>query len=277
MHIGEGRATVADHRPSLLVVTEATADVQERDLAREWLRWLFAQQRRRIGGKLETRVPLRRPMLEHLRTPPPLYWDGNREPRELAHVDIVACYHTLASMMSLDTWYIPGTAWGTGHYRWLGADEIRPYKLARNAAIGLARSTSFRFLEHGKARATPPQANRFLAPGMWGAMQDVLHCIAGEALRRGATHIHTDGYLLPPGEAGRFAAWVADRFHLECTVEISPTEVTSLGGMRSAAHTTETFGRSGLPIDSVRRECLALEGWLAKSLERSRKNIALGP
>lgn len=115
---------------------------------------------------------------------------------EMIYIDLVGAYHQIYRRLWLDTIWPRGYY---GQYPLLGvADRLQPWKAARNAVIGICRSRSVVGIK-GHKRITIATKNRFLSPGLWATVMDILHWVAGEALAAGAIYIHTDGYIFPGG------------------------------------------------------------------------------
>lgn len=139
----------------------------------------------------------------------PLYFEGPSE-GEMIYIDLVGAYHQIYRRLWLDC------AWPRGYYgRYplLGvADRLQPWKAARNAVIGICRSRNVVGIK-GQKRIPIATKNKFLSPGLWATVMDILHWVAGEALAAGAIYIHTDGYIFP-GDVDRpdtflFLDWLA--------------------------------------------------------------------
>lgn len=74
------------------------------------------------------------------------------------------------------------------------AKELDGLKSARNAVVGIARSTRNKWVQGEKVWYVNKK-NPFLSPVLWGHLQSILNEIAGLMLRCGAIYINTDGYV----------------------------------------------------------------------------------
>jgi len=113
---------------------------------------------------------------------------------DMAYVDLKAAYWSIIQVVGWDVDYHPG--------RWLGKRSdmhdfpLPDNKLARNSLVstGLITRQNIWTGEHLKSiKAHNPLVNY----DVWALAQDVLHAIAQVALKAGAVHIHTDGYIVP--------------------------------------------------------------------------------
>ena len=73
------------------------------------------------------------------------------------------------------------------------ANSLDDIKEARNAIVGIARSTRNKWVQGEKVWYVNKK-NPFLSPVLWGHIMSILSEAAGIALKEGAIHINTDGY-----------------------------------------------------------------------------------
>lgn len=73
------------------------------------------------------------------------------------------------------------------------ADGLDSLKEARNAVVGIARSTRNKWVQGEKVWYVNKK-NPFLSPVLWGHIQSILNEIAGIMLEYGAIYVNTDGY-----------------------------------------------------------------------------------
>jgi len=110
----------------------------------------------------------------------------------LIYIDLVGAYSQIYSKLYLDTSFPRGYY---GLYPLAGvADRLKIWKAARNALVGIARSTEA-VAYRGQKRLRLKTKNRFLSPGLWASVQAILHWIASKAIRCGALYINVDGYI----------------------------------------------------------------------------------
>lgn len=150
------------------------------------------------------------------RTPP--IWFENPLEGELVIVDIDSAYWQLYAPASVDLDYNGCGHPRQGRVRFLGVDELRPFKVARNALLGTLRSEHRTELVFGELKwvKVAPTLRR---PALWAYVQDCLGAIAWEMRRFGARWVNVDGYVFPHRDLAEDAiAWLADRWHLSASV-----------------------------------------------------------
>jgi len=123
----------------------------------------------------------------------PLHYEGAQR-GEYAYIDLKAAYWQIYRRLWLDVAYPCGLY---GKYPLdVVAEQLKDWKAARNALIGLVRSRSVVGVR-GTRRFTLSTKNKFLSPCLWATVMSILHWIAHEALKHGAVYINTDGYIFP--------------------------------------------------------------------------------
>lgn len=74
------------------------------------------------------------------------------------------------------------------------ANELDPLKSARNAVVGIVRSTRNKWVQGEKVWYVNKK-NPFLSPVLWGHLQSILNEIAVWSIELGAVFVNTDGYV----------------------------------------------------------------------------------
>ena len=139
----------------------------------------------------------------------PLHYTGPSE-GDFVYIDLKGAYYQIYRCLWLDTTY-PRGYYGRYPLREV-ADTLNVWKPARNAVIGICRSREITGIK-GNRRFALQIRNRFLSPGLWATVQDILHWVASTAVEMGAIYIHTDGYLFHQPETGEllpFVGWLMD-------------------------------------------------------------------
>lgn len=113
---------------------------------------------------------------------------------EGAYIDIRSAYWQILQVVGWDVDYMPG--------KWLGKKETMEdfpfpdFKLSRNCLVTAGLPSEASYWDFPKQTfGTVKTYNRFLNMGIWALTQDVLHCIAWDAIAAGAAYVHTDGYI----------------------------------------------------------------------------------
>lgn len=128
----------------------------------------------------------------------PMHYGGEYSGRMIL-VDLDAAYCQIYRRLWLDTSFPRGYY---GKYPLFNlAHRLHGWKLARNALIGIARSTTCVGYK-GPRRIVLKTKNRYLAPPLWATIQAILHWIADLALRSGAIYVNVDGYIFPDNYVG---------------------------------------------------------------------------
>ena len=86
------------------------------------------------------------------------------------------------------------------------AVELWDKKIARNAVIGLTRSTQNKWI-HGEKVWYTQKRNPYLSPTLWGQITGILNQIARQMIEFGAVWINTDGYIFLKEFQYRQAIW----------------------------------------------------------------------
>lgn len=157
----------------------------------------------------------------------------------LVYVDLKAAYWSITRAAGWDAVYIPGRSLGK---RGDISDFPWPHhRLARNALVTVGFPTPKRVLHAGRLEEHPsfnPLLNLQLA---W-LVSDVLHALAGEAIREGAVCVHTDGYIFTALEdAERFMLRVRE-WGLQASIRCAgPGVVKAPGAWRIGVEESGTF------------------------------------
>jgi len=138
----------------------------------------------------------------------PMHYTGQVS-GDLVYIDLDSAYAQIYRNLWLDTMY-PRGYYGKYPLRNI-ADTLETWKAARNALMGIARSTeavAFRGHQRIKIRTE----NKYLSPALWATVQEVLHVVAAKAVELGAVYINTDGYVFhrsPPEFYEDFVFWLS--------------------------------------------------------------------
>lgn len=127
---------------------------------------------------------------------------------DFVHVDINGAYWQAYERLWLDLRY----PCGVGGILDLAplAYRLRDCKPARNALIGITRSTTTVGMKHGRSLVLRSK-NPFLSPPLWATIQSWLNEIAIEARRCGMVYWHIDGGFFPIKSNWQwFLDWLTD-------------------------------------------------------------------
>lgn len=142
---------------------------------------------RRVYPRLN--LQWRRNELDLLKQRPPKYFEGQYR-GEIYGLDIRHAYAQLYRKL-----YLHGD-WPRKRLKYSlleVANSLDDIKEARNAVVGIARSTRNKWVQGEKVWYVNKK-NPFLSPVLWGHLQSILNEIAREMLELGAFYINTDGY-----------------------------------------------------------------------------------
>lgn len=235
---GRRHWTVPTTLPAPRIMDEADGPYFPTELAGEWLRLIFHEQKA-AKGVAAKRVPWRKGALPFLAWQVPAYFAGGRQVGDLAYVDLDRSFFNLYRTLALDLHYVPDgpdTTVGIGRFRFIGHDEMATIdKLALQAVSGMFRRTySWQFTFGHRVGGENPLANTRLAPDLWGVLSDTLMAIAHDAIDDfGAVYFHTDGAILPAENSQRFIDHLESAWRLPGRVKSSGTGVvTALGRWR---------------------------------------------
>ena len=185
------------------------------ELARIYMSNIMAED----DDMLAKRVPWRRDALQFMDRRAAYYFAG-QAPGPFVLVDIVACYATLYSRLTVDMTYRPECnppLLGLGRGRFSRSAEWLAAKGPRNALWGNMLRPRVREWRHGEPVDAFP--NRYFAPDLAGIVLDAAHAIALEAVESfGALSWAVDGGAFRPEEGRAFIVWLADAFGLEAEV-----------------------------------------------------------
>lgn len=158
------------------------------EVARDYLRAKYTKRRRHTVNQFKA-------INEHRSAP---LYSRVGQYREMAYVDIVAAYWSIISIVGWDVDYHPS--------RWIGKRSemddfpIPDNKIARNSLVSAGLVTRQNIWTGEKVRSINAHST-LINYDVWAICQDILHCLAQFALKQGAVHIHTDGYILPEKSA----------------------------------------------------------------------------
>ena len=206
-YMGEKSLTIKDNRTRRII----GGNVAPGELARLYVKRIMAEG----DDMLAKRVPWRRDALQFLDRRPAYYFAGQCE-GPFVLVDIVSCYATLYSRLTLDMTYRPECdppLFGLGRGAFTRSDEWLETKAPRNALWGNMLRPKIREWRNGVPNddALP---NRFFAPDLTGIVLDACHAIAQEAVKRGALSWAVDGGAFRPDEGREFCEWLGTSWGL---------------------------------------------------------------
>lgn len=154
------------------------------ELARDYLKTKYSQKRRHTENQFKA---------INMHRSPPLYAAIGTY-QDMVQVDLKSAYWSILQIVGWDVDYHPS--------RWLGKrsdmDDF-PFpddKLARNSLVSSGLITKSTIWTGEKIRQINAHKN-LINYDIWALCQDVLHALATIALKAGAVHIHTDGYIIP--------------------------------------------------------------------------------
>lgn len=166
------------------VLSEGSAQATPPQVARAYLDCKFPKQLRAKGTQLDFWKP---------RRSQPIYTEPGRYREDMVYLDIVSAYWTILQAIGWDVDYYPGMLG-----RREGVSDF-PYpgnKIARNSLITLGLP-SWGFMYKDGQVINVPHSWR-VNIGLWTAVQDILHGIADDMIKRaGAVYVNTDGYIIP--------------------------------------------------------------------------------
>lgn len=120
---------------------------------------------------------------------------------DMALIDLKSAYWSIIQIVGWDVDYNPS--------RWLGKRSenddfpIPDNKVARNSLVSAGLLTPTHLWD-GKSLLKLKAHNPYINYSLWACVMDVLHSVGTIALKAGAVHIHTDGYILPMKHAALF-------------------------------------------------------------------------
>lgn len=212
-YMGEKALTIKDTRTRKIV----GGAVAPGELARGYMKLIMADG----DDMLTKRVPWRRDALQFLDRRPAYYFAGQCE-GPFVLIDIVSCYATLYSRLTLDMTYRPETdppLFGLGRGHFPRSAEWAQNKAPRNALWGNLLRPKIREWRHGVPNETLP--NKFFAPDLTGIVLDACHAIALEAVKRGALSWAVDGGAFRPDEGREFCSYLSEQWSLSSQVRAS--------------------------------------------------------
>ncbi len=170
----------------------------------------------------------------------PMLYTG-QQTGPMIYIDLTGAYSQIYSRLWLDTSF-PRGYYGQYPLRDV-ANRLKIWKSARNALIGITRSTEA-VAYRGQKRIRLKTRNRFLAPPLWATVQALLHWIASEAIKNGAIYVNVDGYIFPRKSwdfVGNFLLFLSDLDILWSVRAQGEGEIVSwnnyrVGSTRTQAH-----------------------------------------
>lgn len=168
-------------------------------IAREYLSVRYARFKRRALAEQKNLI------MEHRAAP---LYARPAHITDACYVDVVSTYWTIMLIGGWNVdyypaqWVIPGRA----PLDFPASSD----KLARNILVSAGLSSPS-YTWTGDKFISKWGRNQFINYSLWAFVQDILHCLAVDALECGAFYVHTDGYILPTNRVNDFyeraAAW----------------------------------------------------------------------
>lgn len=122
------------------------------------------------------------------------------------YVDLKGAYWTIYRRLWLDTCWPRGRG---GMPLCRVAARVGSDKGVRNSVIGVISGRYVTMVKKNGSIKQVKSRNKYLSPGLWGTIQDILHDIANRARQAGAVYICTDGYLFHHNsQVDEFTAWL---------------------------------------------------------------------
>lgn len=139
----------------------------------------------------------------------PMYTEPGRYREDMAYLDLRSAYWSLVQTVGWDVDYFPGII-----ARRNGVSDF-PFganRLARNSLVSLGLPSTGYLYKDGRLIAVPHSWKVNI--GLWTCIQDILHGIADDMIKRaGAVYVNTDGYIVP-AHALDVAYGIADEWGL---------------------------------------------------------------
>lgn len=159
------------------------------------------------------------------------------------HIDLTAAYWQIYRNLMLDCRWPRGL--GMLELRGV-ADRLEKWKLARNALVGITRSTSATAIKNkGRVKVYPD--NPFLTPLLWANIQYVLHSLASISRDLGGHYCMTDGYLMEEGDARRFMS-LLDVYDIKYTAHYGEIEIKGWQSYRVEGYRTTHHYRNNSQV-----------------------------
>ena len=233
------------------------------DVVRDYLDFYFPSRQRAYGKEADFyRTKISTPL--YLR--PGILVDG-------VYVDIKSAYFSLVNLVGWNVRYKPGSWISPGRPCYdfpLANDTRRIAKSARACLVsfGLHRKSTF---WNGSKIVERNTRNNHVNYGLWHVCQDILHAIATVAVSLNAVYIHTDGYILPSGNAEVLEDYIRSWGLRTGRKGQGPTLVFGFGNFRVGNHETKRLRPFiGKPYRYVKNP----DGkWLQSQLKRRIENV----
>lgn len=166
------------------ILAEGAAQATPPQLTRAYLDIRFPKQLRAKKSQLDFWKP---------RRSQPMYTEVGKYNREMVYLDLKSAYWSIVKVIGWDVDYLPGML-----VRRKGCDDF-PFaanRLARNSLVSMGLPSHGFLYKDGRMIAVPHAWKVNI--GLWTAVQDILHGIADEMIKRaGAVYVNTDGYIIP--------------------------------------------------------------------------------
>lgn len=189
------------------------------------------------------------PLLE---IPQPLYCNPVDYAEELIYVDVKACYYKLYSNLPVFLFY-----WGlrpiSGDIRFRDVlpSNLQDYKLVRNSLVGVLRATRSTRVRDYKIHSYPNR-NKFLSPCHWGAMAELLHYFAAQAVACNCIYYNTDGAIFRTEEDATNWAVKMSEWGMETSIKgRGAGRVSAIGNYHIAGMNTSNRLVRGRPYNNL--------------------------
>lgn len=183
--------------------TEGDIQATPTQLTRAYLDVTFPDQLRAKKKQLDFWLP---------RRSQPMYTEPGKYNREMVYLDLKSAYWSIVKVIGWDVDYFPGML-----VRRRGCDDF-PFganRLARNSLVSMGLPSKGFLYVDGRLISIPHAWKVNI--GLWSAVQDILHGVADEMIKRaGAVYVNTDGYILP-GENEAIAREIGAEWGLAMT------------------------------------------------------------
>lgn len=167
-----------------IVLTEGSAQATPTQVTRAYLDVMFPKQLRAKKSQIDFWKP---------RRSQPMYTEPGKYNFPMVYLDLKSAYWSIVKIIGWDVDYFPGML-----VRRRGCSDF-PYpenRLARNSLVSMGLPSKGFYYKDGKIIAVPHSWKVNI--GLWTAVQDILHGIADEMIKRaGAVYVNTDGYIVP--------------------------------------------------------------------------------
>lgn len=166
------------------------------------------------------------PMVKLFSRQVPLYFTGPVKRGELYYVDITGAYCQIYAGLWLDVCYPKGR----GFFPLQNvATSLADWKQARNSVVGVCRSRSATGQKGSRVQRLAT-TNKFLSPGLWATVTDVLQSFASIAVQSGGcVYYNTDGAIFTDEHSFDFFTACLGAWGIAYHTERGPGEIRGWG------------------------------------------------